>query len=171
MQSVCRCQRIVSSTQSVFRGVCIDPDLGSFQYNPAAKSLMKHSFILSPVHLSDHKVAALMRANVPDSRNKVKKETKTWRWFDTGRVRTVIDGPGVVIYVFFCSPVLFWAAIESPEALACSPLLLENSVDVVHFAQLFEERDEVQQLGVGHVVEPRGHGHLSEEEAEINSTT
>ena len=41
-------------------------------------------------------------------------------------------------------------------------LLLEDVVDVIHFAQLLEERDEVQQLGVGHVVEPRGHGHLEE---------
>lgn len=43
--------------------------------------------------------------------------------------------------------------------LARSPLLLEDRVDTVHFAQPLEERDEVQQLRVGHVVEPGGHGH------------
>ena len=44
--------------------------------------------------------------------------------------------------------------------LARCALVLEDRVDVVHFAQPLEERDEVQQLGVGHVVEPRGHRHL-----------
>lgn len=48
----------------------------------------------------------------------------------------------------------------SRALLAGGPLVLEDRVDVVHFAQPLEERDEVQQLGVGHVVEPRGHGHL-----------
>lgn len=36
----------------------------------------------------------------------------------------------------------------------------QNGVDVLHFAQLLEEGDQVAQLRVGHVVEPRGHGHL-----------
>lgn len=44
--------------------------------------------------------------------------------------------------------------------LAGGPLLLQDSVDVVHFAEPLEEGDEVQQLRVGHVIEPRGHGHL-----------
>lgn len=44
--------------------------------------------------------------------------------------------------------------------LARSPLLLKDWVDIVHFAQPLEERDEIQQLSVGHVVEPGGHGHL-----------
>ena len=44
--------------------------------------------------------------------------------------------------------------------LACILLVLQDRVDVVHFAQPLEEGDEVQQLCVGHVVEPRGHGHL-----------
>lgn len=46
--------------------------------------------------------------------------------------------------------------------LACGLLLLEDCVDVIHLAQPLEEGDEVQQLGVGHVVEPRGHRHLEE---------
>lgn len=37
--------------------------------------------------------------------------------------------------------------------------MLEDCVDVIHFAQPLEERDEVEQLGVGHVVKPRGHRH------------
>lgn len=44
--------------------------------------------------------------------------------------------------------------------LACGPLLLQDCVDVVHFAQPLEEGNEVQQLSVGHVIEPRGHRHL-----------
>lgn len=44
--------------------------------------------------------------------------------------------------------------------LAGGALLLQDSVDVVHFAQPLEEGDEVQQLCVGHVIEPRGHGNL-----------
>lgn len=60
------------------------------------------------------------------------------------------------------SAVLFRAEMKSPTALARGPLLLEDCVDVIHFAQPLEERDEVQQLGVRHVVEPRGHGHLNE---------
>lgn len=50
--------------------------------------------------------------------------------------------------------------MKSTTLLACGPLLLEDRVDVVHFAKSLEERDEVQQLRVGHVVEPRGHRHL-----------
>lgn len=46
--------------------------------------------------------------------------------------------------------------------LAHGALLLQDSVDVVHFAQPLEEGDEVQQLCVGHVIEPRGHGHLDD---------
>lgn len=37
--------------------------------------------------------------------------------------------------------------------------MLEDCVDVIHFAQPLEERDEVQQLCVRHVIEPRGHRH------------
>lgn len=43
--------------------------------------------------------------------------------------------------------------------LACGPLVLEDCVDIIHFAQPLKEGDEVQQLGVGHVIEPRGHRH------------
>lgn len=39
--------------------------------------------------------------------------------------------------------------------------MLEDCVDVIDFAQPLEERDEVQQLCVGHVIEPRGHRHLN----------
>lgn len=49
--------------------------------------------------------------------------------------------------------------MKSGAALARRRLLLQDRVDVVHFAQPLEERDQVQQLGVGHVVEPRGHRH------------
>lgn len=52
--------------------------------------------------------------------------------------------------------------MKSGAALARRRLLLQDCVDVVHFAQPLEERDQVQQLGVGHVVEPRGHRHLDE---------
>lgn len=52
--------------------------------------------------------------------------------------------------------------MRSRTLLACGLLLLEDCVDVIHFAQPLEEGDEVQQLGVGHVVEPRGHRHLEE---------
>lgn len=38
--------------------------------------------------------------------------------------------------------------MKSRTLLACGPLLLEDCVDVVHFAQSLEEWDEVQQLGV-----------------------
>lgn len=44
--------------------------------------------------------------------------------------------------------------------------MLEDCVDVVHFAQPLEERDEVEQLGVGHVVEPRSNGNLYREKME-----
>lgn len=40
--------------------------------------------------------------------------------------------------------------------------MLQDSVDVVHFAQPLKEGDEVQQLCVGHVIEPRGYGHLGD---------
>lgn len=40
--------------------------------------------------------------------------------------------------------------------------MLQDGVDVVHLAQPLEEGDEVQQLRVGHVIEPRGHGHLDD---------
>lgn len=40
--------------------------------------------------------------------------------------------------------------------------MLEDCVDIIHFAQPLKEGDEVQQLGVGHVIEPRGHRHLGE---------
>lgn len=43
--------------------------------------------------------------------------------------------------------------------LARGLLLLQDCVDVIHLAQPLEEGDEVQKLGVGHVVKPRGHGH------------
>lgn len=67
---------------------------------------------------------------------------------------------GVCISVLYA--VLFGAEMTSRTPLACRPLVLEDCVDVIHFAQPLEEGDEVQQLGVGHVVEPRGHGHLDE---------
>ena len=68
----------------------------------------------------------------------------------------------IFFFLFFhsCTSVLFRAEMRSRTLLAGGPLVLEDRVDVVHFAQPLEERDEVQQLGVGHVVEPRGHGHL-----------
>lgn len=50
---------------------------------------------------------------------------------------------------------------KGQTVLAGGPLVLEDGVDVVHFAQPLEERDEVQELSVGHVVEPRGHRHLN----------
>lgn len=50
--------------------------------------------------------------------------------------------------------------MTSWASLACGHLLLQDCIDVVYFAQPLKERDEVQQLCVGHVVEPRGHGHL-----------
>lgn len=52
---------------------------------------------------------------------------------------------------------------EVKTLLAGCPLVLEDSVDIVHLAQLLKERDEVQQLRVGHVVEPRGHRNLQQE--------
>lgn len=53
--------------------------------------------------------------------------------------------------------------------LARGALLLQDSVDVVHFAQPLEEGDEVQQLCVGHVIEPRGHGHLDDKPNIVSS--
>lgn len=38
--------------------------------------------------------------------------------------------------------------------LTWSPLLLEKIIDVVYFAKSFKERDEIQELGVWHVVKP-----------------
>lgn len=52
------------------------------------------------------------------------------------------------------------AEVRGQTLLAVHPLVLEDRVDVVHLAQPLEEWDEVQQLRVGHVVEPRGHGNL-----------
>lgn len=46
--------------------------------------------------------------------------------------------------------------------LAFRPLMLQDCVDVVHFAQPLKKGNEVQQLGVRHVIEPRGHRHLDE---------
>lgn len=60
----------------------------------------------------------------------------------------------LVLFAVFCCSELRW---RSEAALARRRLLLQDRVDVVHFAQPLEERDEIQQLGVGHVVEPRGH--------------
>lgn len=44
--------------------------------------------------------------------------------------------------------------------LACGPLVLEDCVDIIHFAQPLKEWDEVQKLSVGHVIKPRSHRHL-----------
>lgn len=52
--------------------------------------------------------------------------------------------------------------MTSRAPLAGGALLLQDGVDVVHLAQPLEEGDEVQQLRVGHVIEPRGHGHLDD---------
>lgn len=58
---------------------------------------------------------------------------------------------------------------ESTDALGgkagrCSLLpaseVLQNSVHVLFLAQSLKERKQVQQLGVGHVIEPRLHGNL-----------
>ena len=49
---------------------------------------------------------------------------------------------------------------SSWSLLARSPLLLQNVVDVVHFAESLEERDEIQELRVRHVVEPGSYGYL-----------
>lgn len=80
-----------------------------------------------------------------------------------------MDGaPASLVCPAFSSlPVLFYGVeLKTSTALARSPLLLEDRVDVVHFAQPLEERDEVQQLGVGHVVEPRSNGNLYREKME-----
>lgn len=54
--------------------------------------------------------------------------------------------------------------------LARGPLLLEDGVDIIHFAQLLKERDKVQQLRVGHVIKPRGHRHLSDKHRGVRAT-
>lgn len=51
------------------------------------------------------------------------------------------------------------AALSVP--LASSPLLLEHSVDIIHFTQSLEERDEIQQLCVRHVIKPGGNRYLN----------
>lgn len=71
-------------------------------------------------------------------------------------------GASLVCAFPLCTPFSFRAEMRSRALLACGPLLLEDCVDVVHFAQPLKKGDEVQQLGVGHVVEPRGHRHLEE---------
>lgn len=65
----------------------------------------------------------------------------------------------VCVYFSVLYAVLFRSEMKSRTLLACGPLVLEDCVDVIHFAQPLEEWDEVQQLGVGHVVEPRGYRH------------
>lgn len=45
--------------------------------------------------------------------------------------------------------------------LASSPLLLQHSVDIIHFTQSLEERDEIQQLCVRHVIKPGGYRYLN----------
>lgn len=65
----------------------------------------------------------------------------------------------VCVYPFLYA-VLFRAEARRGAPLAGGALVLEDRVDVIHTAQPLEEGDEVQQLRVGHVVEPRGHGHL-----------
>lgn len=68
-----------------------------------------------------------------------------------------------VFCFLFLDAVLFGDEMgKGQTVLAGGPLVLEDGVDVVHFAQPLEERDEVQELSVGHVVEPRGHRHLDE---------
>lgn len=44
--------------------------------------------------------------------------------------------------------------------LACSPVLFQDSIHVVHFTQSLEEREEIEQLCVGHVIEPGRYRHL-----------
>lgn len=103
--------------------------------------------------------------------------TEVWSWFDTGKVkaRSAVKQSvfwcgsdrwswslaGVVgIFHVVCRFLFRAAEMRSGTLLARGPLLLEDVVDIIHFAQLLEEGDEVQQLGVGHVVEPRGHRNL-----------
>lgn len=62
------------------------------------------------------------------------------------------------------------AEVKGQTLLAGLPLVLEDRVDVVHLAQPLKERDEVQQLRVGHVVKPRGHGNLRRKVGENNKT-
>ncbi len=45
--------------------------------------------------------------------------------------------------------------------LASSPLLLQNSEDIIHFTQSLEVRDEIQQLCVRHVIKPGGYRYLN----------
>lgn len=45
-------------------------------------------------------------------------------------------------------------------AATASPRLFEHGINVVHFTQSLEKWDQVQQLSVGHVVEPGRHGNL-----------
>lgn len=52
--------------------------------------------------------------------------------------------------------------MRSRMLLAFRPLVLQDCVDVVHFAQPLKKGNEVQQLGVRHVIEPRGHRHLDD---------
>lgn len=52
------------------------------------------------------------------------------------------------------------AKVRGQALLAGRPLVLEDCVDVVHLAQPLEKWDEVEQLCVRHVVEPRGHRNL-----------
>lgn len=50
--------------------------------------------------------------------------------------------------------------------LTSSPLLLEHSVDIIHFTQSLEKRDEIQQLCIRHVVKPGGYRYLNVTEDE-----
>lgn len=59
------------------------------------------------------------------------------------------------------------AGLPGPEVkaasvvtLACSPVLFQDSVHIIYFTQSLEERDEIEQLCVGHVIEPGCYRHL-----------
>ena len=52
------------------------------------------------------------------------------------------------------------AGAPHPDVAAAAHAGLEQGVDVVGLGEALEEGDEVEELAVVHVVEPRGHGNL-----------
>lgn len=104
-------------------------------------------FSLWPVDGSDGALKSLKAPRQDPGKVKVLATTEQFSQVGAGECNFTVN-----VFVFFF--------VRSWAPLACGPLLLQDCIDVVHFAQPLEEGNEVQQLSVGHVIEPRGHRHL-----------
>lgn len=66
-----------------------------------------------------------------------------------------------------CRKVPYWDG-RCLEAGLRGPKLPKAGVDILCSTQLLKDWDQVQQLGICHVIKPRLHGHLGQEKGSIN---